>query len=177
MTTQELEAVKKEISEVSAFVKERVQPLREERDRLEKTITDLTATERDIRRRALLSDGSGQRRRVESGLYAGSDVLDLAIARSLYASARITGKSAGLDECLAGLAETKPDLEADDWRIAVIFRPGAQLLGAGGHRSGEPLAGLEDREAIGLRRDWMEHRLDARADGVRSLLDQGVVEV
>ncbi len=98
MTTQELEAVKKEISEVSAFVKERVQPLREERDRLEKTITDLTATERDIRRRALLSDGSGQRRRVESGLYAGSDVLDLAIARSLYASARITGKSAGLDE-------------------------------------------------------------------------------
>ncbi len=98
MTTQELEAVKKEISEVSAFVKERVQPLREERDRLEKTITELTATERDIRRRALLSDGSGQRRRVESGLYAGSDVLDLAIARSLYASARITGKSAGLVE-------------------------------------------------------------------------------
>ncbi len=103
MTTQELEAVKKEISEVSAFVKERVQPLREERDRLEKSITELTATEREIRRRALLGDGSEQRRRVESGPYAGSDVLDLAIARSLYASARVSssrtsGKSGGLDE-------------------------------------------------------------------------------
>ena len=98
MTTQELESVKKEISEVSAFVKERVQPLREERDRLEKSITELTATEREIRRRALLGDGSAQRRRVESGPYVGSDVLDLAIARSLYASARISGKGGGLDE-------------------------------------------------------------------------------
>ena len=93
MTTQELDAVKKEISEVSAFVKERVQPLREERDRLEKSITELTATEREIRRRALLSNGSEQKRRMESGPYAGSDVLDLAIAKSLYASARINGKS------------------------------------------------------------------------------------
>ena len=98
MTTQELESVKKEISEVSAFVKERVQPLREERDRLEKSITELTATEREIRRRALLGNGSEQRRRVESGPYAGSDALDLAIARSLYASARISGKGGGLDE-------------------------------------------------------------------------------
>ena len=60
MTTQDVESVKKEIAEVSAFVKEKVEPLREERDRLQKSITDLVATERDIKRSQILSESAGE---------------------------------------------------------------------------------------------------------------------
>lgn len=97
MSIQELDAVKKEIAEVSSFVKERVSPLRDERDRLQQTIADLAEAQRGVKRRSLLDAEPSERRRVESGPYHGSDLLDLAIARSLYSAAQASG-SRGLDE-------------------------------------------------------------------------------
>ncbi|NQW16760.1 MAG: phage major capsid protein [Chloroflexi bacterium] len=96
MTTQDVESVKKEIAEVSAFVKEKVEPLREERDRLQKAITDLVATERDLKRQHILADSAGEPATVKSGPYEGQDALDLAISRSLFASARLNVGSAGI---------------------------------------------------------------------------------
>ncbi len=103
MTTQDVESVKKEIAEVSAFVKEKVEPLREERDRLQKSITDLVATERDIKRSQILSESAGETTKVKSGPYEGQDALDLAISRSLFASARLNGGTQGLGTWEANL--------------------------------------------------------------------------
>ncbi len=97
MSIQELEAVKKEIADVSAFVKEHVTPLHDERQRLRDAVTDLTEKERDLQRRSLLSGESSERHLVRSGPYEGRDLLDLAIARSLYNAARVSGGS-GLDQ-------------------------------------------------------------------------------
>ena len=103
MTTQDVESVKKEIAEVSAFVKEKVEPLREERDRLQKSITDLVATERDIKRNHILTDSAGEPATVKSGPYQGQDALDLAISRSLFASARLNSGTQGLGDWEANL--------------------------------------------------------------------------
>ena len=98
-TTQEIELLKKEIADVSTFVKERVEPAHEERVRLRKAIEALTSEQREHRRSAVLDDGSGLSnvgaglkpapidRVVKSGPYAGCDVLDLAIVRSMQKAA------------------------------------------------------------------------------------------
>ena len=98
MTTQELQAVKKELADISAFVRERVTPLAEERTRLKEAIVDISEAEKRIRRRALLEPGSGNRPVVEGGLYDGFDALDLAVARSLHRTAQLYGDGAGVTE-------------------------------------------------------------------------------
>ena len=96
MTTQELHAVKKELADISAFVRERVTPLAEERTRLKEAIVDISEAEKRIRRRALLEPGSGSRPVVDGGLYDGFDALDLAVVKSLHRTAQLYGVGAGV---------------------------------------------------------------------------------
>lgn len=86
---EEIELLKKEIADVSAFVKERVEPAHEERVRLRKAIEALTSEQREYRRSAVLDDGSGSSANdvVKSGPYAGCDALDLSIMRSMQKAA------------------------------------------------------------------------------------------
>ncbi len=84
----EMETLKKEIADVAAFVKDKVEPVQEERRRLREAIERLTAEQREFKRRSLLeSELSDQRRLVDSGPYAGCDVLDLGIAKSIQRAA------------------------------------------------------------------------------------------
>lgn len=99
MTTQEIDAVKKELAEISAFVKERVAPLQEERARMQDAVNTLAETGREIRRRSLLDGTAGEHtRRVASGPYRGCDSLDIAIARSLFRAAMANGGGRSLDQ-------------------------------------------------------------------------------
>ncbi len=84
-TTQEIELLKKEIADVSTFMKERVEPAHEERVRLRQAIEALTSEQREYRRSSVLDGGSSSNegRVVKSGPYAGCDTLDLAIMRSM----------------------------------------------------------------------------------------------
>ena len=88
-TTQEMELLRKELADVSTFVKERVEPVHDERVRLRKAIEALTTEQQGARRDALLAgqDGSGSDTVVKSGPYAGCDELDLAIMRSVQRAA------------------------------------------------------------------------------------------
>ena len=93
-TTQEMELLKKELADVSTFVKERVEPVHDERVRLRKAIEALTKEQQDYRRSALLNgsqNGSQSGSRgdavVKSGPYAGCDELDLSIVRSVQRAA------------------------------------------------------------------------------------------
>ena len=88
-TTKELETIKKEIADVSTFVKEHVEPVQEERVRLRKAIESLTTEQREYRRASVLNDraSSGDARVVRSGPYAGCDELDLVIMRSVQRAA------------------------------------------------------------------------------------------
>ena len=88
-TTKELETIKKEIADVSTFVKEHVEPVQEERVRLRKAIESLTTEQREYRRTSVLNDrtSSGDAREVRSGPYAGCDELDLVIMRSIQRAA------------------------------------------------------------------------------------------
>ena len=87
--TQELETLRKELADVSTFVRERVEPVHEERVRLRQAIEALTKEQREHRRSSVLSGDSGdvEDRVVKSGPYAGCDVLDLAIMRSMQRAA------------------------------------------------------------------------------------------
>ena len=88
-TTQEMELLRKELADVSTFVKERVEPVHDERVRLRKAIEALTTEQQGYRRDALLAgqDGSAGDAVVKSGPYAGCDELDLAIMRSVQRAA------------------------------------------------------------------------------------------
>ncbi len=83
---QEMELLRKELADVSAFVKERVEPVHDERVRLRKAVEALTKEQQEYRRSALLN-GSGDDGVVKSGPYAGCDQLDLAIMRSVQRAA------------------------------------------------------------------------------------------
>ena len=85
----EIEVLKKEVADIATFVKERVEPAREERVRLREAIDGLVSEQREFRRRSLLGYGAsgGEVLRVESGPYAGCDALDLGIARSIQRAA------------------------------------------------------------------------------------------
>ena len=128
MTTQELETISKEIAEVSAFVKEHVAPLAEERARLHDAVSGLASSARETKRRSLLLAGDA-RNVVESGPYVGCDALDLAIVRSLHRAARAHGGGpaveewgvrlrAAMDSVTSGSgAELVPTAEANElWR-------------------------------------------------------------
>ncbi len=88
-TTLEMETMKKELADVSAFVREHVEPVHDERVRLRKAIEALTTEQREYRRASLLGSGSdaGEVGVVKSGPYAGCDELDLTIMRSLQRAA------------------------------------------------------------------------------------------
>ena len=96
MTTRELETISKEIAEVSAFVKEHVAPLAEERARLHDAVSVLARSAKESQRRSLL--GAEGRSVVDSGLYAGFDALDLAIVRSLHRAARAHGGGSHIED-------------------------------------------------------------------------------
>ena len=85
-TAQEMETLRKELADVSTFVKERVEPVHDERVRLRQAIEALTTEQREYRRSGLLN-GSAEARIVDSGPYAGCDELDLAILRSVQRAA------------------------------------------------------------------------------------------
>ena len=92
-TTNELEELKGEIGEITKFVKERVEPVHDERVRLRKALEGLLETQKDQQRAALLtageSEGDGV---VKSGPYSGMDALDLGIMKSVHqAAARQAG--------------------------------------------------------------------------------------
>ena len=86
---EDMELLKKEIADVSTFVKERVDPAHEERVRLRKAIEALTSEQREYRRSSVLDGGSDSEAHqvVRSGPYAGCDALDLAIMRSMQKAA------------------------------------------------------------------------------------------
>jgi len=98
MTTQELEAVKKELADVTAFVREHAVPLSEERARLREAVAEVTEAENRTRRSALLRPGADGRPVVEAGRYQGFDALDLAVARSLHRTAQLHGEGAEVTE-------------------------------------------------------------------------------
>lgn len=127
MTTRELETISKEIAEVSAFVKEHVAPLAEERARLHDAVSGLARSSRESQRRSLL--GGEGRGVVDSGPYSGCDALDLAIVRSLHRAAQAHGGGshiedwgvrlrAAMDSVTAGSGdELVPTAEANElWR-------------------------------------------------------------
>lgn len=88
MSLQELEAVKKELADISAFVKERDEGrVKDETDRLTSAVESLVESSKDSRRSDLLSGSESHVRRVESGPYVGCDALDMAIVRSLHKAA------------------------------------------------------------------------------------------
>ena len=96
MTTRELETISKEIAEVSAFVKEHVAPLAEERARLHDAVSELARSAKESQRRSLL--GAEGRSVVDSGPYAGCDALDLAIVRSLHRAAQAHAGGSHIEE-------------------------------------------------------------------------------
>ena len=94
MPTADVEAIKKELADINAFVRERFDPvtrdvglLEEETERLSGQIVQLQERERDTRRRALATQaeelGSPT---VAEGPYAGMGVLDLGLLRRLARS-------------------------------------------------------------------------------------------
>jgi len=96
MTTAELEAVKKELADISAFVKERgEQRLNEETSRLASAVETLVSSARKSQRDDLLKISNPGEIRVESGPYAGCDALDLAIVRSLHKASHAFDSTSG----------------------------------------------------------------------------------
>ena len=100
MSLQELETVKKELADISAFVKERGDGRgREESDRLVSAVESLVESSKETRRSGLLANsqkGSADYvLRVESGPYVGCDALDMAIVRSLHKAAQAFNSSDG----------------------------------------------------------------------------------
>ncbi len=96
MSLQELETVKKELADISAFVKERGEGrIREESDRLAIAVESLVKSTRETRRSDLLTTEGDLVHRVESGPYAGCDALDIAIVRSLQKAAQAFSGSQG----------------------------------------------------------------------------------
>lgn len=85
--TNGLEQLKSEVASVAQFVRERSQPLAEEQARVRKALDEVLANQRESQRRAITAQSESQLRRVDSGSYAGFDVLDLTLARSLQRAA------------------------------------------------------------------------------------------
>lgn len=95
-STADWESLRKEVAGIAQFVRERSEPLAEEQSRLQAVLDDVVATQRRSQRAAIASKslpgagaggGASVRRVVDAGPYAGCDVLDLALARSLQRAA------------------------------------------------------------------------------------------
>ena len=86
--TQELEVIKQEVAEVRSFyderIKESVQPLREENERIVGQIRSIQERWKAAEKQAILAQHrSPEQARVPFGKYKGLDLLDLALVRSL----------------------------------------------------------------------------------------------
>ena len=96
MTIAELETIKRELAEINSFVRERFDPvsssvdlLREETERLERSVLELQQRDRAVRRESLMRQaGDDSPLTVPEGPYAGMDVLDLALLRRFAYSQR-----------------------------------------------------------------------------------------
>ena len=96
MTIAELETIKRELAEINSFVRERFDPvsssvdlLREETERLERSVLELQQRDRAARRESLMRQaGDDSPLTVPEGPYAGMDVLDLALLRRFAYSQR-----------------------------------------------------------------------------------------
>ncbi|MBT4126605.1 MAG: phage major capsid protein [Chloroflexi bacterium] len=96
MSLQELEAVKKELADISAFVKERGEGrVKDETDRLSSAVESLVESSKETRRNDLLVGSDSHARRVEAGPYVGCDALDMAIVRSLHKASHAFSASTG----------------------------------------------------------------------------------
>jgi plasmid stabilization system protein ParE len=96
MSLQELETVKKELADISAFVKERGDGrVKDETDRLAIAVESLVESSKEARRSDLLLGTESIVRRVDSGPYVGCDALDIAIVRSLHKAAHAFNSSTG----------------------------------------------------------------------------------
>ena len=96
MTIAEIETIKRELAEINSFVRERFDPvsssvdlLREETERLERSVLELQQRDRAVRRESLMRQaGDDSPLTVPEGPYAGMDVLDLALLRRFAYSQR-----------------------------------------------------------------------------------------
>ena len=99
MTTTDIEAIKKDLADINSFVRERFEPvsrevglLREETERISKSVNTAAERERSVRRNALSSYAQDAALpTVPSGSYAGMDILDLALVRRFAHSQRREG--------------------------------------------------------------------------------------
>ena len=96
MTTVDIEAIRKDLNEINSFVRDRLDPvssevelLKEETERLGRSLSEIQERDRAARRASLLrrteEDGGLA---VPEGPYAGMDVLDLALVRRFAYSQR-----------------------------------------------------------------------------------------
>ncbi len=127
MTTLELEAVRKELAEISTFVKERVAPAREEQARLEKAVNGLAEIGNSLRRQSLTSEAGEPDARVKSGPYCGFDALDLSIGRSLLRAARAHSGGPRLDEWGVHLRAAMDSLTTGAGEEIALSSQGSQL--------------------------------------------------
>ncbi len=98
MSLQELETVKKELAEISEFVKERGdQRVAAETTRLATAVESLVESSKQTRRSDLLNKLESETRRVDTGIYAGCDALDLVIVRSLHKASESFGGTPGAE--------------------------------------------------------------------------------
>ena len=96
MTIIEIETIKRELAEINSFVRERFDPvsssvdlLREETERLERSVLELQQRDRAARRESLMRQaGDDSPLTVPEGPYAGMEVLDLALLRRFAYSQR-----------------------------------------------------------------------------------------
>ena len=96
MTIAEIDTIKRELAEINSFVRERFDPvsssvdlLREETERLERSVLELQQRDRAARRESLMRQaGDDSPLTVPEGPYAGMDVLDLALLRRFAYSQR-----------------------------------------------------------------------------------------
>ena len=96
MTIAEIDTIKRELAEINSFVRERFDPvsssvdlLREETERLERSVLELQQRDRAVRRESLMRQaGDDSPLTVPEGPYVGMDVLDLALLRRFAYSQR-----------------------------------------------------------------------------------------
>ncbi len=99
MTTTDMDAIKKDLTDINSFVRERFEPvsrevglLREETERIKQGVNSAAERERSVRRNALSSYAQeAALPTVPSGAYAGMDILDLALVRRFAHSQRREG--------------------------------------------------------------------------------------
>ena len=127
MSDQELETVKKEIADVSSFVREHMAPVHEERVRLKEAVEGVVQATKDLRRKSVLAE-AGDRARVEKTLrYRDFDALDLAIVRSLYRAAKANGSGPRLEEWGVHLRAAMDSLTAASGDELVATAEASQL--------------------------------------------------